>query len=141
MVAAARDAGLDVEVDSAGTGAYHVGQPADARMSAAAEKEGLTLTSVARQVTVDDFATFDLLVAMDRSNYRALRDLAPSPDLRDKVVLLSDYTERSGTDVPDPYYGGPDGFATVVGIMRDGAAGLARHLAGGHEGEAGRLSS
>lgn len=128
MREAAATAGLSVEVDSAGTAAYHVGEPPDPRTAAAAEDAGLQLTSVGRQVQVEDFAAFDLLVAMDRANADDLRDLAPTPADRQKVVLLRDFTDEPGTDVPDPYYGGPEGFAEVVRITRAGAAGLVAHL-------------
>ena len=128
---AAEEAGLDVEVDSAGTAAYHVGKPADPRMIEAASAEGLDLTSVARQVSVDDFAEFDLIVAMDQSNRDDLLHRAPDEAARRKVVLLRDHTDTPGAGVPDPYYGGPDGFAEVVRIVQDGAAGIVAALQAG----------
>ncbi len=128
---AADRAGLAVEVDSAGTARYHVGSPPDPRTVRAAREAGLELTSVARQVSAADFERFDLLVAMDADNREDLRRLARSPADADRVVLLRDFTDRPGTDVPDPYQGGPEGFVEVVRIAREGAAGLVRHLMGG----------
>ena len=102
-----------VEVDSAGTGDWHVGSPPDSRACAAAARRGVEMTGTARQVSVADFAAFDLLLAMDADNLRALRRLAP-PGTEHKVRLLAD------VDVPDPYYGGDDGFETVLDLV-DGA--------------------
>jgi protein-tyrosine phosphatase len=125
MREAAEQAGLDVEVDSAGTAAYHVGERADPRMVEAARAEGLALTSVARQVADRDFDDFDLIVAMDDSNRRDLLARSLDDAARARVVLLRDFTDTPGEGVPDPYYGGPEGFAEVVRIVRDGAAGIA----------------
>ena len=103
------DAGLDgeIEVDSAGTGAWHVGEPPDERASAAAARRGLTLTGAARQVAPSDFDQFDLLLAVDHENLQRLQRIAP-PGSGDRIRLLDD------VDVPDPYYGGPDGFDNVL---------------------------
>lgn len=128
---AAEQAGIPLEVDSAGTAAYHLGKPADPRMHAAATAAGLTLTSIARQVTAIDFDRFDLIVAMDADNLNELRSAAPTPASREKVVLLRDYTDTPGRDVPDPYYGGPEGFDEVVQIVTAGAAGLLAALQSG----------
>ncbi|WP_370328405.1 low molecular weight protein-tyrosine-phosphatase [Euzebya sp.] len=128
---AAAEAGVDVEVDSAGTAAYHVGEPADPRMVDAASGVGMALTSVARQVADADFADFDLIVAMDRSNLEELRRRAPDEAALAKLRLLRDFTDEPGTDVPDPYYGGPEGFAEVVRIVRDGARGILASLPAG----------
>ena len=121
---AANAAGLDLEVDSAGTGAWHVGESPDERMLAAAADDGLHLTGHGRQVTPDDFAAFDLVVAMDRANLEDLRRLAPDHAARSRLRLFRDYADEHDTDVPDPYYGGPDGFREVVGIVRRAAAGM-----------------
>ena len=130
-----------IEIDSAGTGAWHVGAPPDERASAEALRRGLTLTSRGRQVSPSDFFTFDLLVAMDHRNLADLHDLAPDPALRDKVVLLRSFDPRSvaaaeGHDhpesdhlaVPDPYYGGANGFADVYDIVDAGCRGLLVHV-------------
>lgn len=124
ILEAAADADLDVEVDSAGTGAWHVGNPPDRRMTAAAGEVGLTLQGAARQVSVDDFHDFDLLLAMDRSNLRDLLALAPDDDSRAKVRLFRDFAGEEDQDVPDPYYGGAEGFREVVAIARAGARGV-----------------
>ena len=104
-------------IDSAGTGAWHEGEKADRRMRQAAERRGIALTSIARQVTVNDFERFDHVFAMDTSNLRTLRSLAP-PEHRDKIRLFRDADpEAPGEDVPDPYYGGADGFEDVLDIV------------------------
>jgi low molecular weight protein-tyrosine phosphatase len=100
----------EVEVDSAGTGAWHVGDPPDARATKAALRRGLTLTGAARQVTCDDFENFDLLLAVDAENLGELRRIAPR-GTEHKVRLLAD------VDVPDPYYGAADGFDAVLDIV------------------------
>ncbi len=121
---AADQAGVDLEVDSAGTGAWHVGEPPDARMTAAAAEDDLHLAGAARQVTPDDFRDFDLVVAMDTSNLDDLGRLAPDDDARGRLRLFREYADEAGQGVPDPYYGGPDGFREVVRIVRRAAAGL-----------------
>lgn len=112
-----RQRGLDgeIEVDSAGTGSWHVGERADPRMREAASRRGYDLTSRGRQVTPDDLDAFDLIVAMDRDNLDGVRRLGSgSAD----VKLLSDYLDDSYPDeVPDPYYGGDRGFETVLDML------------------------
>ena len=104
-----------VEVDSAGIGAWHTGSPPDERACAAATRRGITVAGEARQVTRHDFTVFDLMLAMDASNLHDLRRLAPS-GTEHKVRLLAD------VDVPDPYYGGADGFDRVLDLV-EGACG------------------
>jgi protein-tyrosine phosphatase len=113
------EAGLDgeVEVESAGTGSWHLGDPPDPRAVAAAAERGVELDGAARQVTEADFERFDLLIAMDRSNRDGLLRLAPDEDARGRVRLLSDFGDGGPADVPDPYYGGEEGFAEVLGIV------------------------
>jgi protein-tyrosine phosphatase len=114
--ALAQQAGMDVFVDSAGTSSYHMGEPADKRMREAAEKRGYQLLSRSRMVSRRDFQEFDLIIAMDRNNYRDLAKLTEgiSPKLR----LLSDYLDDSWPkDVPDPYHGGDEGFQTVLNML------------------------
>lgn len=113
------EAGLEGEfvVDSAGTGAWHVGEPADRRMRHTAAKRGLEVTSIARQVTRDDFTRFDYIFAMDADNRRTLLHLAPA-EHRAKVRLFRDLDpDAPGLDVPDPYYGSADGFDEVLNIV------------------------
>ena len=109
----------EVEVESAGTGDWHVGSPPDERATEAALRRGVALDGAARQVTAADFARFDLLVAMDRSNLRDLLALAPDEDARERVRLLLDEA-----DVPDPYYGGPGGFDEVLDLVEEACARL-----------------
>ena len=106
-----------LSVDSAGTGGWHVGEPADRRMQAACRRRGYSLTSRARQVDDTDFVRFDHIFAMDRDNERDL--LARCPDEhRAKIRLFRSLDAKPDSpDVPDPYYGGPEGFEEVVDIV------------------------
>jgi protein-tyrosine phosphatase len=116
-------AGLDgeIEVDSAGTGSWHLGDPPDARAAAAAARRGIVLDGSARLVAESDFEANDLLVAMDRSNRDDLLAMAPGDRAAAKVRLLLDDPER---DVPDPYYGGADGFDRVLDVVDQGCRAL-----------------
>jgi protein-tyrosine phosphatase len=113
-------------IESAGTGAWHVGQPADARMRAAARRRGIDIRSLARQVTPADFDRFDYIFAMDSDNLRVLRAQAPA-EHRHKIRLFRTLDpEAADPDVPDPYYGGAEGFDEVLDIVtRAGRALLA----------------
>ena len=109
-----------LQVDSAGTLSYHSGNSADSRMMAAAERRGWQLGSRARQVRRADFVEFDWVIAMDRSNFLDLEDLAP-PGLDSKIKLFCDFLpEAQGQDVPDPYYGGAEGFERVLDLVEEG---------------------
>ena len=115
----AAEAGLAdrFRVDSAGTGAYHVGEAPDARSVAVALEHGVQLTGLARQVTGNDLQSFDWVVAMDGTNRRNLEALS-QPENRGRIHLLRDFDpEDAGADVPDPYYGGPEGFENVYRIV------------------------
>jgi protein-tyrosine phosphatase len=117
-----RDEGLDdrIEIDSAGTGGWHVGAPPDARATEAASRRGTTLEGAARRFTVADFDRFDLILAMDAENRRDLLALAPDDEARAKVRMF-----RPGDlDVPDPYYGGADGFEEVLDLVEEAARSL-----------------
>ncbi len=124
-----REEGLEdaVEVDSAGTGDWHVGDPPDRRATAAAQARGIVLEGAARQVARADFDDFDLILAADRRNLRDLRALLP-PDARAKVHLLREFDPASegapDLDVPDPYYGGDDGFEHVLDLVEAACRGL-----------------
>ena len=119
-----------VEVDSAGTGDWHLGEPPDPRSTAAGRRAGLELTGRARLVTPADLERFDLVLAMDRQNLADLRAMAPDAAARDRIALFRDFDGvATGRDVPDPYAGGPDGFAEVVRIARAGALGVVAHVA------------
>jgi protein-tyrosine phosphatase len=106
------EAGLDIEVDSAGTGGWHAGEPPDERATLAARRRGVTLAGAARQVKPADFRRFDMLIALDRSNLRDLLALAPDEEAAAKVRLLV-----ADADVPDPYYGGDRGFENVLDMV------------------------
>jgi protein-tyrosine phosphatase len=128
-----RERGLGdvVEVDSAGTGSWHVGEPADRRMQQTAGDRGYELTSRARQVTPQDFHEFDLIVAMDRSNRENLEAIAPAGG-HAELRLFSDFLPPgSPRDVPDPYYGGPQGFERVLDLIEEGSEALLDHLLDG----------
>ncbi len=122
-----------IHVESAGTGDYQIGNPPDERSAAEARNRGVTLSGCARQFRPDDFARFDLIVAMDRHNLHDLCDLAPGPALRERVVLLRSFDPegaRKGRqlDVPDPYNGGANGFAAVYDLVEPACRGLLDHL-------------
>ncbi|MDO8214111.1 low molecular weight protein-tyrosine-phosphatase [Conexibacter sp. CPCC 206217] len=128
------EAGLagEIELESAGTGGWHVGSPPDVRATAAAGARGFAMQSVAQQVDAADFGRFDLLIAMDRDNVRNLKRLAPDAESAQKVRLLREFDPHSAgapdLDVPDPYYGGDDGFGHVLDLVEDACAGLLDEL-------------
>lgn len=125
------EAGLheEIEVESAGIGNWHAGDPPDPRSVAAAAERGVELAGAARQVDEADFEGFDLLVAMDRSNRDALLRLAPHEEARQRVSLLREYGDGEAHDVPDPYFGEADGFAAVVDIVERNCRALLDELA------------
>ena len=104
-------------IDSAGTGAYHVGEAPDARSVAVAVDNGVHLTGLARQVTAKDLRTFDWVIAMDASNRRALEALADPADDANIRLLREFDPDNPGADVPDPYYGGAEGFENVFTMV------------------------
>ena len=127
---AAREAPeLTLEVDSAGTAEYHVGQPPDPRTRAAAARRGYDLSALrARTVESTDFERFDLILAMDRDNLKALRRRAPSHAHERLRLFLEFSPDAAPEDVPDPYYGGPNGFEEVLDLVEAAARGLLKHL-------------
>lgn len=131
IVEAASNAGADIEVDSAGTGAYHVGEPPDQRMRRAAAEAGLPISGRARQFEPADFDRFDLIVVMDRANLRDVVAQAPDEDAIDRVRLFRSFdptADPADLDVPDPYYGGADGFDQVFDICMAACRGLLEQL-------------
>jgi protein-tyrosine phosphatase len=127
---AARDAPeLAVEVDSAGTAGYHIGEPPDARTRQAASRRGYDLSALrARIVEPHDFENFDLILAMDRGNLNVLHHRAPA-HARERVRLFLEFApEATVTEVPDPYYGGPNGFEEVLDLVEAATHGLLQHL-------------
>jgi protein-tyrosine phosphatase len=126
-----------IELDSAGTGGWHVGSAPDERATAAAGARGIALVGCARQVSADDFLEFDLLLAMDRSNLRELRRLASSDEQRARVRLLREFDPASADagdlDVPDPYFGSPGGFEEVLDLVQAACEGLLAQIVAGEE--------
>ena len=123
------DAGrsAEFEIDSAGTGDWHVGHGADSRMRQAAMERGYTLDSIARQIDSADYHRFDWIVTMDDLNFRQVSALNPGAKAR--IVPICKYCARhEETEVPDPYYGGEAGFQKVIDILEDACANLLRHI-------------
>jgi protein-tyrosine phosphatase len=118
-----------IVADSAGTHAYHIGSPPDARAQAAARARGVDIGELrGRRVERGDFATFDYVLAMDRDNERALARICP-PRERRRLRLFLEFAPALGlADVPDPYYGGDDGFERVLDIIEAGCEGLLAHI-------------
>jgi protein-tyrosine phosphatase len=120
------EAGLDhlFEIDSAGTHAYHVGEPPDRRAQEAATRRGFSLVDIrARRVAEDDFERFRHIIAMDEDNLVMLREQA-DPAQRDKIRLFLEFGSGPETEVPDPYYGGAKGFERVLDLVEDASRGL-----------------
>ena len=135
MRALVREAGLEdqIELDSAGTGAWHVGSAPDERATAAAAGRGIALDGSARRVRPSDFDEFDLIVAMDAANLAELRALAgDAGSHRAKLALLREFDPDSAglddLDVPDPYYGDLDDYATVLAMIAAATPGLLAHI-------------
>ncbi len=128
------EAGLSdrIELDSAGTGGWHVGDSPDPRSVAAAARRGIRVDGAARKVCLADFDEFDLLVALDGANVRDLRRLAPDDRAAAKVRLLREFDPAGDADldVPDPYYGGADGFGRVLDVVDAACRGLLDELRG-----------
>lgn len=113
-----------VRIDSAGTHAYHTGEPPDRRASEAALRRGFSMTDIrARRVADADFDEFDYILAMDNANLRDLQARAPEQH-RARIQLLLEFSGRTGADVPDPYYGGAAGFERVLDLVEEAAEGL-----------------
>jgi protein-tyrosine phosphatase len=119
------------EVDSAGLGDWHVGQPPDTRAQAAARRRGMDISGQnARQVTRGDFARFDLLLAMDESNIDELVQIAPQSE-RHKIRRFLDFAPHVGVkDVPDPFFGGREGFDRALDLIEEAARGLLAECVG-----------
>jgi protein-tyrosine phosphatase len=127
---AAREAPeLNLEIDSAGTAGYHVGDAPDERSQAAARRRGYDMSPLrARIIEAIDFERFDLILAMDTNNLEVLRRRAPAI-YRDRVRLFLEFAPDCGLDeVPDPYYGGPAGFEQVLDLVEEASRGLLSHL-------------
>lgn len=123
-----------ITIDSAGTIGYHTGHAADARMQAASSRRGFNLTSRSRKITRSDLEKFDLVIAMDRENLADIKKLHSSPT--STVKLLSEFLDDSWpTDVPDPYYGGEEGFEYVLDMIQTACPRILESLTGFTIGE------
>jgi protein-tyrosine phosphatase len=129
-----------LEIDSAGTGSWHVGHPPDERATAAAAGRGIELAGAARRVEPSDLDRFDLVIAMDRENLSGLQGMSAGRRHREKLALLRQYDGASAAagelEVPDPYYGGEEGFDLVLDVVTAGCRGLLLHIAEHHMIEA-----
>jgi protein-tyrosine phosphatase len=128
-----REEGLEdvVEVDSAGTGSWHLGQPPDTRATVAARARGVELSGAARQIRATDFSDYDLVLAADRRNLRELRALMPAEATAELQLLRAFDPASDGApdlDVPDPYYGGDEGFERVLDLVDAACRGLLDRL-------------
>lgn len=119
-----------IQIGSAGTGGWHVGDPPDARMQATARENGIQMTSRARQFQAGDFQKFDLVLAMDQTNEEELRRICPNREAEKKLKLFRDFDPKShgDPDVPDPYYGGDAGFDNVFNIVQRACPEILRHI-------------
>jgi len=122
----ARQRGLDLRIDSAGTGSYHEGEAPDRRAQAAMQRQGIDIGDLrARQLTAADFDRFDLLLAMDAHNQRDMRRLAPNVALAQKAQLIMDHAPAHALrEVPDPYYGGDAHFDAVYHMLHEACGNL-----------------
>ena len=116
---------LGIHIDSAGTHAYHIGEPPDHRAQHAARARGVDLSALrARKVTVDDFEFFNYVIAMDRLNYECLAAICPD-EYMERISLFLEYADEAPVEeVPDPYYGGATGFDHVLDLVEQAALGL-----------------
>ncbi|MEW6062034.1 MAG: low molecular weight protein-tyrosine-phosphatase [Bacteroidota bacterium] len=121
---------LPIEIDSAGTADYHIGELPDPRMRSHASKRGYTLNHRARQFDPEnDFDRFDLILAMDKSNWRELQRMDRKKQYIHKLKMMTDFCSKFNVDeVPDPYYDGPEAFEYVLDILEDACDGLLTHL-------------
>lgn len=126
-----KEAGLEGQItcDSAGTAGYHTGAAPDRRMGVAARKKGIELKGQARQFRPDDLEEFDLILAMDRENYQDILASDRAGHYTHKVKMMGDYaTHHPDKEVPDPYYGGDQGFDYVIELLLDACQGLLKEI-------------
>ena len=118
-----------IHIDSAGTAGWHAGRPADARMREAGARRGYDFSHTARQVTAEDLAIYDLILVMDDQNRRDLRSLDPQRLNESKIRYFCEFcTRHEEREVPDPYYGGNEGFQHVLDLMEDGCSGILQEI-------------
>jgi len=119
----------NLSCDSAGTSSHHQGDAPDQRMHLALKSRGYHHRSHSRPVQLSDFYDFDLILAMDQENFQNLLQICPAPKLAAKIKLMCEFCEtRQETEVPDPYYGGSDGFHKVIDLLEDACQGLWKSL-------------
>jgi protein-tyrosine phosphatase len=122
-----------IVIDSAGTHDYHIGEPPDSRTQRAAQQRGFDMTRLrGRQVEAADFSRFDYVLAMDAANLAILHRLAPKESATQARLFLDYAHHHVEREVPDPYYGGEDGFERVLDMVEDAAAGLLQHIRAHH---------
>lgn len=126
--AKAKELGVDVDIDSAGTSGYHTGNTPDSRAMAAGKQRGYSFKGMrARQVSVQDFEDFDLVLAADKANLADLLDICPA-EHRHKVSLFLSHSNSSYDEIPDPYYGGDDGFELVLDLIEEASVAVLQKL-------------
>ncbi|ALG51280.1 low molecular weight protein-tyrosine-phosphatase [Vibrio parahaemolyticus] len=126
--AKAKELGVDVDIDSAGTIGYHTGNTPDSRAMAAGKQRGYSFKGMrARQVSVQDFEDFDLVLAADKANLADLLDICPA-EHRHKVSLFLSHSNSSYDEIPDPYYGGDDGFELVLDLIEEASVAVLQKL-------------
>lgn len=130
MLKMTADAGLKIDIDSAGIGSWHVGQLPDSRMRACGKRHGYDFNHHARQVQKSDFDNFDIIFGMDAQNIADLRRLAPSPEAAKKIRLMADYlTDHQGQrSIPDPYYGDDTDFDFALELIEDASRQIIKQL-------------
>jgi protein-tyrosine phosphatase len=133
------EAGLGAKIicDSAGTSGYHIGAAPDRRMNMAANKRSLELVGQSRKLKPSDLLNFDLILAMDRENYQDILYLDREGKYEDKIRMMCDFaTTKPDKEVPDPYYGGADGFDYVIDLLYDACTGLLNYVVNTEEYQA-----
>jgi len=120
----------DFLIKSCGMGSWHIGNNADPRTLDCLSKNGIEFKHVAAQIGVDDFENYDFLVAMDGRNFRELQDMIPEskPHLQEKIILYRSLNKENYQEVPDPYYGGEEGFQEVYDIIKEGCGPLLNYF-------------
>jgi protein-tyrosine phosphatase len=120
---------LPVVVESAGTSAWHEGEKADARMRMHAGKQGYNITSISRKFRTNDFEDFDMIIAMDDNNFFDLKQMVQNPEHQNKIFRMGDFFDHSAYNyVPDPYYGGDEGFKLVIKLLEKGSKELVHKI-------------
>ena len=120
-----------IRCDSAGTIDTHAGNPPDQRMRETLERRGIRVAGAARKIVAGDFKRFDLILTMDEDNFQNVLNMAPGGDCSAEIKRFCDFvTESNAKEVPDPYYGGAQGFETVLDLLEEGCASLLEDIRG-----------